>query len=171
MMSTLSDSAAKTAMHKAIKGVTEDISKFRYNTAIAKIMTWYNELSDRKSVSREEVEVFLKLLAPFAPHMTEELYQIYGKEQRAKSEEKFESIHTSQWPSYDEALLVEDIVTIAVQVNGKLRDTLQVQSAKFKVQSEIEDLAMQSENVKKFIDGKEIKKTIYVPGKILNLVV
>jgi leucyl-tRNA synthetase len=162
---------AKAAMHTAIKGVTEDISKFRYNTAIAKIMTWYNKLSDRDSISREEVEVFLKLLAPFAPHMTEELYQRIMNHESRIMDSSFNSIHRSEWPEYDESLLVSDTVTIAVQVNGKLRETLRIRSEQAQDQAIIEQLVKQSDKVKQFIEGKEIKKVVFVPGKVLNLVV
>jgi leucyl-tRNA synthetase len=167
--STEIDPAANMAMNKAIKGVTSDLSIMHYNTAIAKMMTWYNALSQRESLSKEEVEVFLKLLAPFAPHMTEELYQRYSKGQRAEGKEQFESIHTSKWPEFDEAALVDQSVTIAVQVNGKLRDTIVLESANSNQQT-VEQMAKESANVKRFLEGKEIKKVIYVPGKILNIV-
>jgi leucyl-tRNA synthetase len=195
----LVESSAKSAMHRTIKGITQDISTFRYNTAIAKIMTWYNELSDRESISREEIVVFLKLLAPFAPHMTEELWQRFqlsvlssqlsdssqpvyrstgqlttekqDSENRKLKTDNWTSIHVSDWPQYDESLLVSDTVTIAVQVNGKLRDTLLIKAEKATDQASVEIEARQSEKVKKFIEGKEIRKVIYVPGKVLNLVV
>lgn len=186
-------------MHRTIKGVTEDISKFRYNTAIAKLMTWYNALAQRESLTNEEVETYLKLLAPFAPHMTEELWQrlrfsVFRFQSSDKSQsddqlsdqpntekqdsenrnlktENFISIHTSKWPEFDAAFLIDQNVTIAIQVNGKLRDTLTLQRVEGIEQRVVEELAKKSEKVKKFIEGKEIKKAVYVPGKVLNLVI
>jgi leucyl-tRNA synthetase len=152
-------------MHKIVRGVTEDMEELRFNTAIAKIMTYYNFLSDQKELSRSEVEVLLKLLAPFAPHMTEELYQQLFRNS------KFSSIHISDWPYYDIDKIASDTVIIAVQINGKLRDTLEVSSSMFQVQSNLEKIARESENVKRHLEGKSVKKVIYVPGKILNFVI
>ncbi len=173
------DSKERLAMmNKTIKGVTEDMEELRFNTAIAKIMTYYNFLSDQKDISREEIEVLLKLLAPFAPHMTEELwYRIHTDKEQINADQQesafhqWKSIHRSKWPQYDIDKIVSDTVVIAVQVNGKLRHTLEIQEAGSKNQEEVEKLARESENVKKHLEGKEIKKIIYVPGKILNFVV
>jgi len=183
--------SAKVMMHRTIKGVSLDLASFRYNTAIAKIMAWYNSLSDQKSVTKEELTVFLQLLAPFAPHLTEELYQRLVIAIPSSSREKqsytdgiatsvasgepprndeFQSIHTSSWPSYDDSLLVNQTITIAVQVNGKLRDTIEIAAEKQHEQQEVEDLAKQSEKVRRFIDGKDVKQVIYVPGRVLNFV-
>lgn len=165
IVSRVIDKNAKALMHRTIKGVSSDLSDMRYNTAIAKLMTWYNALVSQEVLTQEEVGTYLKLLAPFAPHMTEELYQQYG------GVERFESIHTSKWPEFDESQMVEETVTIAVQVNGKLRETIRVESEKAGEQKVVEQLAKDSEKVRKFIDGKEIRKVIFVPGKILNIVV
>lgn len=187
--STPLDPAAKSEMHKAIRGVTEDIDNFRYNTAIAKIMTYYNFLSKRESVSRGEAKVLLQLLAPFAPHMTEELWQrlkvseVSSVPKVSKASDTsdtfdtpdtfgtFQSIHTSGWPEFDPSAIAGGEVVIAVQVNGKLRGTITLQSAERIAQSDIEELAQKEESVAKYIEGKTIQKTIYVPGKILNFVV
>jgi leucyl-tRNA synthetase/ADP-ribose pyrophosphatase YjhB (NUDIX family) len=165
--STPLDASAKSWLHQTVKGVTEDMEGLRYNTAIAKIMTYYNFLSKKGSLQQEEADVFLKLLAPFAPHMTEELYQ----RTKNKDQKAFASIHVSAWPEFDEAAIQADEVVIAVQVNGKLRDTLKLSSAKSQAQSEIEEEARTRENVKKHLEGKTVKKVVYVPGKILNFVV
>jgi leucyl-tRNA synthetase/predicted alpha/beta hydrolase family esterase len=154
-------------MHMTIKGITEDMENLRFNTAIAKLMTYYNFLAKQASLTRDEVEVYLKLLAPFAPHMTEELYQGLGTQDEGRG---FFSIHTSQWPSYDEKYLKVDTVTIAVQVNGKLRATLQVSVADKANKEMLEKMASVDEHVKKFIETG-VKKVILVPGKILNFVV
>jgi leucyl-tRNA synthetase len=152
-------------LHKTIKKVTEDIEKLSYNTAIAALMEWYNFLSQQESFRHEEAEVFLKLIAPFAPHLSEELYQVLD------SKKKFISIHTSSWPVYDSKYLVKEEMVIVVQVNGKLRGniTVDLQTAKDKVK--IEGLGKSDSNVKSHLAGKNIRKIIYVEGKVLNFVV
>src|SRR5258708_77414 len=145
-------------MHKTVKRVTEDMENLRFNTAIAKLMEWYNFLAKQTSISKEEVLTFLKLLAPFAPHMTEELNSSYSKD----------SIHLSSWPKFEAELLKEDIATIVVQVNGKFRDSIAVDSSKIADQKLVEGLARKG-RARNYI--KDIKKIIYVPGKILNFVV
>lgn len=161
-ISSQPDTPASRFMHLTIKGVTEDMEELRFNTAIAKLMTWYNFLAKQPSITREEVEVYLKLLAPFAPHMTEELWEQLGNEF---------SIHTSAWPQFEAKFITKDVVTIAIQVNGKLRTTLQVSSEEAKEQKGIQKAAEEDENVKKFLGEGDIKKVIYIPGKILNFVV
>ncbi len=148
-------------MHLTIKGITDDMENLRFNTSIAKLMSYYNFLSQLESLRKEEVEVYLKLFAPFAPHMTEELWEMIGN--------NF-SIHTSQWPAYDEKYLKVDMVTIAVQVNGKLRATLHVSVDDKANKVMLEKMAKEDEHVKKFLDAN-VKKVILVPGKILNFVV
>lgn len=170
-------------MHKTIKEVTEDVEKFHYNTAIAKIMTYYNFLSKKKGeIMNQELEVLLKLLAPFAPHMTEELYQrlkmktqlasLKGNAKRTTTldSQLFESIHTSSWPKFDTSAIKEEETVIAVQVNGKLRGTLSFPSVKKITEGEIINLAKQQESIKRHLEGKTIQKTIYIPGKIINFV-
>ncbi len=158
----------KRMMNKTVKRVTEDVSELRYNTAIAGLMEWYNFLAKQNSVSKEEKQAFLKLLAPFAPHMTEELYQGLMINDKGLKNEKLNSIHTANWPTYDEALLREDEIKIAVSVNGKTRDIIKV--PKDADQEAVEKKAMGSDNLKKYLEEKKILKTIYVPGKIINFV-
>lgn len=160
--------SAKSEMHTAIKGVTDDLDAFKYNTAIAKIMTYYNFLSKETSdlpagrqVSKEEAEVLLKLLAPFAPHLTEELWHELGN---------LDSIHTAAWPAFDPTAIASGETVIAVQVNGKLRGTFTITDPK-PSQEEVERIAQEDPTVKKHLAGKTIRKVIYVPGKILNFVV
>ncbi|MBI4096550.1 MAG: leucine--tRNA ligase [Candidatus Levybacteria bacterium] len=167
-------------LHKTIKKVTEDIEGLSYNTAIAALMEWYNFLSDQKSVSREELEAFLKLLAPFAPHMAEELFSMINADSktdpRGSAENQWKSIHLQRWPSYDEKYLVASEVIIAIQINGKLRDTIRVQSAilrqaQDKSQKDVEQMARESAKVHNHLKGKKILKVVYVTGKIINFVV
>ena len=173
----------KKAVDKAVKGVGEDIESLRYNTAIAKIMTLTNVLYEsRGKISKDSLKTYILLLAPFAPFMTEELWErlrlskidtdksadIHGSKNSRKSFAW--SVHAQPWPKYDEENITEEIVTIAVQVNGKLRSVL---SIKYQVSSreEVESLAREDERVKKYLEGKEIKKVIFVPRKIINFVV
>jgi len=148
-------------MHLTIKGITEDMENLRFNTSIAKLMTYYNFLAKQPWVSREEEEVYVKLLAPFAPHMTEELWALLGN--------AF-SIHTSEWPVFDEKYLKQDTVTIAVQINGKLRGTIVVAVSDKDNKVLLEKMAREDEHVIKFLEGT-VRKVILVPGKILNFVI
>ena len=155
-------------MHQTIKKVTNDIKKLKFNTAIAAIMEFVNQLSaisyQQSVISNQQsaIETLLLLLAPFAPHLTEELWvEALGKKL---------SIHQQSWPEYDERLAKEKIVTVVVQINGKLRDKLEVQSAKCKVQSEIKKLVKEREKVQKYLKGKKVKKVIFVPGRLINYV-
>jgi leucyl-tRNA synthetase len=167
--------ASESFMHKTIKGVTEDMEELRFNTAIAKLMTYYNYLSDQESVSIEEITVLLKLLAPFAPHMTEELWsKLINKKEQFSTFNSQLSIHLQPWPSYDEEKIVSDTVTIAVQVNGKLRGTieLKIENGEWRIDKrKVEESAIQEENVVKYLEGKKVRKVIYIPGKIINFVI
>jgi leucyl-tRNA synthetase len=160
-------------MHKTIKKVTEDIANLSYNTAIAALMEWYNSLSNQRSLLREEVEIFLKLLAPFAPHLSEELYSMIDadKAQRMPADNHWQSIHQSAWPVYDPKFLVKNELTVVVQVNGKLRGNIIADMQTIKDKAKIEELARSDSNVVKHLEDKEIKKVIYVEGKVINFVV
>jgi len=163
-------------MHKTIKKVTEDISSLSYNTAIAALMEWYNYLSEKLKVkseklTREEMETFVKLIAPFAPHVSEELYQLLTPPKARQGEKKqFFSIHNSSWPTYDSKFLVKDEFVIVVQVNGKLRGNLVVDSKTSKNKAKIEELARRDSKVQNHLEGKSVKKVIYVEGKVVNFV-
>jgi len=158
-------------MHKTIQGVTKDISEFGYNTAIAKLMEWYNYLNHEvrvknQELSTEEIRVYLKLIAPFAPHMTEELWQVLGDRQQGAG---FSSIHLQKWPEFDKSHLVSSSIVIPVQINGKRRGQIEVSSQELEDRSLIEDKSKKA--VVKNLEGQNIKKVIYVPGKIVNFVV
>lgn len=147
-------------LNKLIKKVTEDIADFKFNTAIASFMGFVNVLAENKNeISKIDFEKFLILLNPFAPHLTEELWEKLGNT---------DSICTANWPKFDEKLIVDELVTIAVQVNGKVRDSLLVSSEV--TEEEVLAMANESEKIQKYIAGKEIKKQIYIKGKILSIV-
>jgi leucyl-tRNA synthetase len=147
------------ALHRLIKKVSTDIEDLKMNTPIAAMMEFVN-LVYHTPLTKNQKKTFLKLLAPFAPHVTEELWQKIGQDF---------SIHISDWPQVDDSLLVSDEAVVVVQVNGKVRDQIKV--AKDLTEDEVIKLAQGSEKVKKFIEGQTIKKTIHIPGKVLNIVI
>ena len=147
-------------LHQTIKKVTEDIEAFKFNTAISQMMIFLNAIEKEGAVGKEQWESFLRILAPFAPHVTDELWERLGAT---------ESIHTAVWPTYDPAKTVADTVTVAIQINGKTRATIELASGA----GEEEALAAarsSAEIAPKLIGSKELR-AIYVPGKIINFVV
>ena len=155
------------ATHKTIKAVTGDIEEFRFNTMLARLMEFTNVLGpvlEAGSVSAERwneaIRVLLLLIAPTGPHIAEELWTRRGYEY---------SIHNQQWPAFDEALAREEEITVAIQINGKLRDKLVVPANMS--EEEVRTLALASDRVKSHTDGKTIRKVIYVPGRIVSIVV
>ena len=157
---TENDGKLDKVYNETVKKVTEDYEKLGFNTAIAQMMIFINEAYKATSIPRDYVEGFLKLLNPIAPHMTEEIWSVLGHE---------ETMTYEAWPTYDEAKLVSDTITIIAQVNGKLRARIEVPASITK--EEMQDVAMNHENVQNFIAGKEIVKIIAVPGKLVNIVV
>ena len=145
-------------MHKSIKKVTNDIEEMKFNTCVSAFMTMVNEFYKLKRINKAELKTFITLLNPFAPHITEELNKIAGFT---------EDISTYEWPSFDESKTIDDTVTIAIQFNGKLKGTVDVQKdsdesvVKEKVHKEIDSK----------LDGKQVIKEIYVKNKIYNIVV
>ncbi|MDP3758710.1 MAG: class I tRNA ligase family protein, partial [Candidatus Daviesbacteria bacterium] len=157
-------------MHKTIKKVTEDIEQLKFNTAIASLMEWLNHLSRKEKISVDEYKTYLFLLAPFAPHITEELWSYFVR-QRRTSRDKQWSIHQQSWPKSDKKYLEEEEFFIAVQINGKVRDVLVIQKDIKSHKEVIEKMALGSQKAKKFLEGKSVKKSVYVPGKIISFVV
>jgi len=147
-------------IHKTIKKVSEDIENFRYNTAIAQMMIFVNFAVKFDELPRGVFENFLKLLAPFAPHLAEELWASLGNE---------ESIFKQAWPKYNPDLVKDENINLVIQVNGKIRDTIEV-SADIS-EEEAKKIALESEKVKKWLEEKEIKKVIFVKGKLVNIVI
>ncbi|HEY9653304.1 MAG TPA: leucine--tRNA ligase, partial [Coleofasciculaceae cyanobacterium] len=155
----------RRAIHTAIKEVTEDLQgEYQFNTGVSELMKLSNALTDANCkdspVYAEGIETLMLLLAPFAPHVAEELWQMMGHT---------ESIHTYAWPKVDAAALVADEITLVIQVMGKTRGTIQVPAQADK--QALEQYARESEVAQRFIEGKEIKKVIVVPGKLVNFVV
>ncbi len=149
-----------TVMHQTIRKVTEDIDHLKMNTAVAALMSLLNRFYEDKSITRAELSTFLRLLNPFAPHLTEELNEeLLG----------LDPITEQAWPSFDPALCVEDEVEVAIQVNGKMRGKMRV--SRQLSQEELVEAAKAEEKVAAAIQGKTIRKEIVVPGRLVNLVV
>ena len=153
--------------HQTIRKVTNDIERLRFNTMVAALMEFSNYLTKVKESGQvkssdcdEAIEKTLLLLAPSVPHLAEELWQLTGHEY---------SIHNQTWPSWDEDLAKEDEITLVIQVNGKLRDRINVPASI--TEDEAKEKARSSEKAKSHLEGKQTIKEIYVPGKLVNIVV
>jgi leucyl-tRNA synthetase len=156
-------------VHKTIRKVGSDMECFRFNTAVAALMEAQNEIGqawheDRDVLSsgqwRELLRTFTLLLAPMAPHVAEEVWQLVGDG---------ESVLAAPWPAWDEALAADQVVTVVVQVNGKLRDRLEVPADA--ARDDVLASARAVKNTQRFLEGKQVVKEIYVPGKLVNFVV
>ncbi len=156
-----SSEATDKILHQTVKKVTEDIDAMRFNTAIAKMMELVNAFHKEESLSKDQLGILVRLLAPFAPHMTEDLWQdVLGNKG---------SVGRATWPGYDEGKLVNDTCMLAVQVNGKVRGDIEV--AADISDEDAKTQAMAHHNVQKWLEGKEPKKVIYVKGKLVSIVV
>jgi non-canonical purine NTP pyrophosphatase (RdgB/HAM1 family) len=147
-------------LHKTIKKVTEDIDNLKFNTAISSLMILANEMEKGKQISSIHYSQFLILLSPFAPHITEELW---------KSLEEKESVHSQNWPEFNPELIKEKEIQLVIQINGKLRDQIKVPADISEEQAK--KIALESEKIKKWIEGKEIRKIIFVKGRLVNIVI
>ena len=156
------DARVERKLHQTIRQVSEQLPALQYNTAIAAMMEYLNVVrAGGRIAARGEVEPLVVMIAPFAPHIAEELYQRLGYKDSV-----FES---AEWPSYDPAKLVEERLEIVVQVQGKVRG--QVQVAADADEETVTQAALGNDNVSRFLKGKTVRKTIYVPGTLINLVV
>ena len=146
--------------HQTVKKVTDDFESLNFNTAISQMMIFINAVYKEEIFPKEYAEGFVKLLNPVAPHITEELWEMLGYN---------ETIAYENWPTYDDAILIEEEKEIAVQVNGRLRATIRVRLDDS--EEVMKDAAMKEANVQRHIEGKEIVKVIVIKGKIVNIVV
>ena len=151
--------ALEKVLHKTIKKVTDDIHAFAFNTAISSMMILVNELDKAPAIAADDFKKFIQILAPFAPHLCDEIWAGLGEKK---------TIHLSTWPKWDPKKIVDDTVTLGVQVNGKVRTeiTLGLDA----IAEEVERSVMSMEEVQKWVDGKPVKKFIYIPGKIISIV-
>ena len=150
----------ESSIHKTIKKVTEDFETLKFNTGIAALMSLLNEFNDYGSITKEDLRIYLILLNPVAPHITEEMWQVIGLEGY---------LHDTTWPKYDEEKTKDKVIELPVQVNGKVRGTILV--AVDDSQDVVREKAKNDDNINRFIEGKQIIKEIFVPGKIYNIVV
>ena len=148
------------SFHGAIKKVTDDIADLKFNTAIAEMMAFVNVATKAKALPKASFENFLKLLSPFAPHLAEECWERLGNKK---------SIMLEEWPRYDEAKLAATQVTLAVQIGGKMRGTLDV-AADISKEDALSSVKS-DEKFARYFDGMTIKREIYVPGRLVNFVV
>jgi leucyl-tRNA synthetase len=144
-------------LHRTIKKVGEDIQSFKFNTAISSMMIFVNA-AEKDGISKAQYQTFLKLLAPFAPHMAEDLWTSLGGKK---------SVHIAPWPQYDIAHLYDETVTIMIQVGGKIRGQMQASSSISEEDAKFEA----AKAVGKWIEGRDIVKTIYVRSRLVNFVV
>lgn len=156
------DKKLEQLLHKTIKKVTDDIEALQYNTAISALMIFLNEFESHEEFVEEYFKIFLKLLAPFAPHISEELWFEFNDDVK-------KSIHLESWPEYDEKYLIDDTYILVIQINGKLRDQVEIKRGLSK--NEIEKFAMSRDKVKQLVADKKIKKIIVVPDRIINIVI
>ncbi|MGB6406651.1 MAG: leucine--tRNA ligase, partial [Planococcus donghaensis] len=154
------DGKLEKVYHQTVKKVTDDFEGLRFNTAISQMMVFINEGYKVDSIPKEYVEGFVKLLSPIAPHVAEELWEKLGHEG---------SVTYENWPQYDESKMIDDVIQVVVQVNGKVKTKLAI--AKDSTKEELEAAALADDNVQKATDGKQIRKVIVIPGKLVNIVV
>jgi leucyl-tRNA synthetase len=155
---TANNNDFEVLLHKTIKKVTEDILNFNFNTAISAFMILVNS-AEKTELTKKEYEIILKLLAPFAPHMTEEIWANLGNKK---------SIHLERWPECDEKKIVSEKIMIMVQINGKPRASFEMPLGSS--QAEVEKVAFAREDVSKWLVGKEIKKKMFIKERILSLI-
>ncbi len=150
----------ETAMHKTIKKVTDDYDRMKFNTGIATLMAFINDVTKLGKINKAEFKTFITLLNPVAPHLTEELWQVAGFEG---------NLSDTSWPKFDEAKTIDDEVEVVLQINGKIRDKVMI-SADLDPKG-MEKVALESEKIKEMIEGKQVVKVIAVPKKLINIVV
>lgn len=149
----------ESLLHRTIKKVTEDIEEFKFNTAISSLMILVNALEKEPEIQKSRFEILLVLLSPFAPHIAEELWSQMGEKK---------SIFLAPWPKYDKKKIVAETVKVAVQVNGKVRTVLEVAAGAS--EADVKEQALADQNVQTYMAGKSLRKFIYIPGKIVSIV-
>ena len=154
------NSKIERLINKTIKKLDEDLEKCKFNTAISSLMVLINELEEEKEIRIKELKELIKLLAPFAPHLSEELWHQLGFKK---------SIHQQKWPRYDQKLIEEETFNLVIQVNGRVRD--KIEAPKGISEKEVKELALKSEKIQKWVKGKEIIKTFYIKDKLINFLI
>jgi len=160
-------------LHYTIKKVGDDLENMKFNTAISSMMEFVNLWQGGKNIlSKRDAENFLKILAPFAPHIAEELYQIGSSRRGGPGNLRkfvFKSIFQEKWPKYDPALIKEKEIVLVVQINGRLRDKVKIEADL--PREEVEKIILEREKIKKYLTNQKIRKIIFIPNKLINLVI
>lgn len=154
------DDALETLMHQTIKKIGEDIDELKFNTAVAQLMIFANQLEKMEKIPVKYFETFIILIAPFAPHIAEEIWENLGHKK---------SIHITNWPKYDPKSITDKKIEMVIQINGKLRDKIMVPSDIPEI--EAKKIALSSEKIQKWLEGKEPRKIIFVKGKLVSIVI
>ena len=149
-------------LHQTIKKVTQDFEELKFNTIVAALMEFINNW-EKSYLSKKDAELFIRILAPLAPHVSEEVWAEVLKNEF--------SVHQETWPEYAKNLIVEESITIIVQINGKVRAQVEMKNEDGQIEVKAQDQAKKDPRIIKYLEGKEIKKTIFVPGKLVNFVV
>lgn len=177
-VANVSDDAKKLEklLNKTIKKVSEDIEAMGFNTAVSTMMIFVNACQDAEKIPMDIWRKFLLVLAPFAPHLAEELWQQIKNQKlkiknvvKSKSKTTFQSVHSESWPEYDPKLIQDETFTLIIQVNGKVRDQIEVPAGIG--EGKAKELALASDKIQTYLSGQEPKKIIYVPGRLVNLVI
>lgn len=153
------DKSLVSTLHKTIQKISSDIEEMRFNTSVSSLMILANEIDKRDEININDYKIFLQILSPFAPHITEELWKVLGEKK---------SIHLSDWPKFDTKKIVEEEIKIAVQINGKVRAEIMIE--KDENEEEIKQKALVLDTVTKFLDGQNPKRVIYVKNRLINIV-
>ncbi len=156
----ISSKVLENIIHKTIKKISQDIESMSFNTAISSMMILVNEMEKAENISESDFKMFLQILAPFAPHITEEIWHNLGEKK---------TIHLSAWPKWNKKKIVDDRIKIAVQVNGKVRAEFTISTDLS--ENEVKVLVLKEKNIMPWVQNKVIKRIIYVPGRIINIVV
>jgi leucyl-tRNA synthetase len=152
----------ETLLHQTIKKVARDIDEFKLNTTVSCLMILVNKMTEAVQVRKEDFKILIQLLSPLAPHLAEELWSDLGNKR---------SVFLSRWPEYNRDLAKAEMVILPIQINGKLRDQLEVEREVIEQEEKIWELVLAREKVKQYVKGVKVKKKIYVKGRIVNLVV
>jgi leucyl-tRNA synthetase len=166
------DATLDVLLHKTVKKVGDEIGQFKYNTAIAALMEFVNAWEKKGKISYKNARNLILLFAPFAPHLSEEIWQNLEKQQLlAKKSARYRSIHLEKWPKYDLNKVKTKQAEIVVQINGKVRDRIVVGAATANKKMTVMSLAKQMPSIKKHLENQEILRVIFIPGRLLNFVV
>ena len=157
---------ARRQIHKLNKKISEDLKQMKFNTAVAAFMEFVNVAQEHQNeIGQDVVKRFLILLAPFAPHITEELWSSFAK----ASKDKQKSIHQQPWPKYDPKLIKKETFNLIIQINGRVRDKIEAPTGIS--EEEVKDIALSRDAVKKWVERKQVRKIIFIPGRLINIVV